>query len=222
MKKFLLTVAVALFGISNAQIAKKTVYLSGQIEYHHKELSNVNVTIKEDIVKVIPTVGYFIDANLAIGLGLGYKSTDGKYKIGDSSISTVLTTKESDNAFVVAPFIRKYWSLSDKLYFFGQLQVPLEFGEEKVVLNSDGVEMGIDPLLFNSFSGKNNYTAIGVNIQPGFDYFLNKNWSIEATIGEFGYNTHKRDIDGAKRVNDYKFGLNLSSVTFGVKYVFAK
>lgn len=221
MKKILLTGAVALFGLSNAQIAKGTVYLSGQAEYSHTERNNVNSDVKGDVVRIIPTAGYFVDSNLAIGLGLGYESAVSKFKIGDPSIHNVLITKNTNNAFIVAPFIRKYWTLSEKLYFFGQLQVPLKFGEEKLDVSND-LEQGGDPLLDYSFSTKNNYTSIGVNIKPGLDYFLNKNWSIEATIGEFGYNTHKTDIDGAKRTNNYKFGINLSSVTFGVKYVFAK
>ncbi|CAH0177940.1 hypothetical protein [Chryseobacterium sp. Bi04] len=45
---------------------------------------------------------------------------------------------------------------------------------------------------------------------------------MEATLGEFGYNTYKADYEGVERKNNYKFGLNLSSVIFGVKYVFAK
>lgn len=230
MKKILLTGAIALFGLSQAQIAKGTAYLSGQVDYAHTERNEVNDTfnnsinlntrIKEDAVKVIPTVGYFVDTNLAVGLGLGYKSTVGKYTIGNPGISNLLEIKETTNAFVVAPFVRKYWTLSEKLYFFGQLQVPLEFGQEKFDSSSE-IEMG-DPMLSPSFSVKNNYTKIGVNIKPGLDYFLNKNWSIEATIGELGYNTSKRDLDGAKRLNNYKFGINLSSVTFGVKYIFAK
>lgn len=227
MKKLLLTGAVALFGLSQAQIAKGTMYVSGQIDYSHTERNEVNGTfnklnnnIKEDAVKVIPAVGYFVDTNLAIGLGLGYKSTVNKYKVENPGFSNLLDMKEIDNAFVVAPFVRKYWTLSDKLYFFGQLQIPLEFGQEKFDWNNDAV--GGDPIMTPSFSTKNNYTKIGVNIKPGLDYFLNKNWSIEATVGELGYNTSKRDIDGAKRLNNYKFGVNLSSVTFGVKYVFAK
>lgn len=221
MKKIVLTGAVALFSLSNAQIAKGTVYLSGQAEYARSEHNNENNEVNGNVVKIIPTAGYFIDTNLAVGLGLGYESAVSKFTIGNPSINNVVITKNTDNAFVVAPFIRKYWTLSEKLYFFGQLQVPLEFGEEKLNVDSD-VELGGDPLFAYSFSAKNNYTSIGVNIKPGLDYFLNKNWSIEATLGEFGYNTHKRDIDGAKRENNYKFGVNLSSVTFGVKYVFAK
>jgi hypothetical protein len=100
------------------------------------------------------------------------------------------------------------------------LQVPLEFGQEKQDFNSEGD--GGDPILSAPFTQKNNYTHIGVNIKPGLYYFISKNWSIEAAIGEFGYNTSKRDIDGAKRNNNYKFDLNLAAVTFGVKYIFAK
>jgi outer membrane protein W len=66
------------------------------------------------------------------------------------------------------------------------------------------------------------YTSIGVNVKPGLDYFLNKNWSIEATIGEFGYKNFKYKEEGAKALNNYNVGLNLSSVSFGVKYIFAK
>ncbi|CAI8805505.1 outer membrane beta-barrel protein [Chryseobacterium sp. IT-36CA2] len=221
MKKIVLMGAVALFGLSNAQIAKGTSYLSGQVEYNHSENNEYyNSSKKDDIVKIIPTAGYFVTTNLAVGLGAGYKSAVTKYDVKGDFFSNALEIKEITNAFVVAPFVRKYWTLSDKLYIFGQLQVPMEFGQEKLESNSE-IFMG-DPLLAPSFSRKNNYTNIGVNIKPGLDYFVSKNWSIEATIGEFGYNTYKKDIDGAKRNNSYKFDLNLAAVTFGVKYVFAK
>ena len=221
MKKILLMSAVALFGLSNAQIAKGKTYLSGQVEYNHSENNAYyNSARKDDVIKILPTVGYFVTTNLAVGLGVGYKSAVTKYDVGGDFFSNELEIKETNNAFVVAPFVRKYWTLSENLYIFGQLQIPLEFGQEKLESNSE-IFMG-DPLLAPSFSRKNNYINIGVNVKPGLDYFVNKNWSIEATIGEFGYNTYKRDIDGAKRNNSYKFDLNLAAVTFGVKYIFAK
>lgn len=220
MKKLLLASAIALFGLSNAQIAKGTAYLSGQVGYSQNE--NNNNDTKVESFKVLPTVGYFVNTNLAVGLGVGYKND----KTTTTTTGTIGTTnfvnenKNTTSAFVVAPFVRKYWTIADKLYIFGQLEVPMEFGQfktEKEATTTTG-----STTTTSSTSDKSNYTSIGVNIKPGLDYFLNKNWSIEATIGEFGYNTNKLNVDGAKRVNDYKFGLNLSSVTFGVKYVFAK
>ncbi|MFP3831584.1 outer membrane beta-barrel protein [Chryseobacterium sp. SIMBA_028] len=216
MKKILLAGAVALFGLSNAQIAKGTTYVSGQLGYSQNE--NNNNDTKVESFKVLPTVGYFVNTNLAVGLGVGYKNDNTK------TVSTIGTTtvdgKETVSGFVVAPFVRKYWTLADKLYIFGQLEVPMVFGQNKDEGTSTTTVGGTT--VTSSTSTKNNFTSIGVNVKPGLDYFLNKNWSIEATFGEFGYNTNKVNVDGAKRVNDYKFGLNLSSVTFGVKYVFAK
>ncbi|PKF75898.1 outer membrane beta-barrel protein [Chryseobacterium sp. PMSZPI] len=216
MKKVLLAGAVALFGLSNAQIAKGTTYLSGQVGYSQKE--NNNNDTKVESYKVLPTVGYFVDTNLAVGLGVGYKNDNTKTvkTVG----STTIDSKETVSGFVVAPFVRKYWTIADKLYVFGQLEVPMVFGQNKDEATATTTAGGSTAT--TSTSTKNNFTSIGVNVKPGLDYFLSKNWSIEATIGEFGYNTSKVNVDGAKRVNDYKFGLNLSSVTFGVKYVFAK
>lgn len=220
MKKLLLAGAVALFGLSNAQIAKGTAYISGQVGYSQEE--NNNNDTKVESFRIVPTAGFFVGTNLAVGLGVGYASdkitntTNGSVPGG----SYVAETKETQSAFVVAPFVRKYWTLADKLYIFGQLEVPMEFGQFK---NEETSTATIGSTTnTTSTSDKANYTSIGVNVKPGLDYFLNKNWSIEATIGEFGYNTSKLDVDGAKSINNYKFGLNLSSVTFGVKYVFAK
>ncbi|REC50061.1 outer membrane beta-barrel protein [Chryseobacterium pennipullorum] len=216
MKKILLAGAVALFGLSNAQIAKGTTYLSGQVGYSQTE--NNNNDTKVESFKVVPTVGYFVNTNLAVGLGVGYQNDNTK-QTTTSPLGTI-DSKETVSGFVVAPFVRKYWTLADKLYIFGQLEVPMVFGQNKDEETATTTVAGSTTT--TSSSTKNNFTSIGVNIKPGLDYFLNKNWSIEATIGEFGYNTSKVDVDGAERVNNYKFGLNLSAVTFGVKYVFAK
>ncbi|WP_288437905.1 outer membrane beta-barrel protein [uncultured Chryseobacterium sp.] len=220
MKKIVFMGAVALFGWSHAQIAKGTSYLSGQVGYYHNEKNEFETKRKEDVIRILPTAGYFVNNNLAVGLGIGYKSAVTKYNVRGFGFINTIEIKNTDNAFVVAPFVRKYWTLSDKLYIFGQLQVPLELGKEKMDFNSEGD--GGDPILSAPFTQKNNYTHIGVNVKPGLDYFVSKNWSIEATIGEFGYNSYKRDVEGAKRNNSYKFDLNLAAVTFGVKYIFAK
>ncbi|UMQ42473.1 porin family protein [Chryseobacterium sp. Y16C] len=218
MKKLLLASAIALFGLSNAQIAKGTTYLSGSVGYSQVETNNGNN--KTENFNVLPTVGYFVGTNLAVGLGVGYQTQK------DTNISTtvlpsttIVTTNEvKQPAFVVAPFVRKYWTLGDKLYIFGQLAVPMQFGKTEV--ENTSVATSGSTTTTTSTSTEAKYTQVGVTVKPGLDYFLNKNWSIEATIGEFGYNNYKpKDGDAT---NNYNFGLNLSSVTFGVKYVFAK
>lgn len=218
MKKVLLAGAIALFGLSNAQIAKGTTYLSGSVGYSQEERNNGDN--KTENFNVLPTVGYFVAPNLAVGLGIGYqtqKDTDiTRTQLGGATI--VSTNEVKEPAFVVAPFVRKYWTLSDKLFIFGQLAVPMQFG--KTETENTTVATSGSTTSTSSISSEAKYTQVGVTVKPGLDYFLNKNWSIEATIGEFGYNNYKpKDGDAT---NNYNFGLNLSSVTFGVKYVFAK
>ncbi|WP_312343079.1 outer membrane beta-barrel protein [Chryseobacterium binzhouense] len=204
MKKILLAAAVVAFGLSNAQIAKGTTYVSGVVSYSSTEDNNEDRKI--DNFSVVPTVGYFVAPNLAIGAGLGYMSASDKTTYNNGY------EKESISAFVAEPFVRKYWTLSEKLYIFGQLSVPMEFGNGKYEETDNNI----------STSEKVNYNSFGVSVKPGLDYFLNKNWTIEATIGEFGYNTTKWDFEGSKNTNNFNFGLNLANVGIGVKYVFAK
>ncbi|AYN02206.1 outer membrane beta-barrel protein [Chryseobacterium sp. 3008163] len=218
MKKLLIASAVALFGLSNAQIAKGTVYLSGTVGYSQVESDNGNT--KKENFNVLPTAGFFVAPNFAVGLGVGFQ-TQKDTNVSTATlgnITTVNTNEVKKPAFVIAPFARKYWTLSDKLYFFGQLAVPMQFGKTETETSS--VSTNGTTTVSTSTSTEAKYTQVGVTVKPGLDYFLNKNWTIEATIGEFGYNNFKpKDGDAT---NNYSFGLNLANVGIGVKYVFAK
>lgn len=222
MKKILIAGAAVLYSLSNAQIKTGTVYISGQADYAKEENESSNST--EQVLRIIPTAGIFVAPNLAVGTGLGYTlgKRDYTQTLYSGSFLTLIDYQGKTNAVTVAPFVRKYWTLSQNLYFFGQLQVPMEFGK----INQDALINTIDSssgsTYQRTYTYETKYTSIGVNIKPGFDYFLNKNWSIEATIGEFGYKNIKyKDTDDRNEKN-YNFGLNLSAVSFGVKYIFAK
>ncbi|MCJ8154007.1 DUF3575 domain-containing protein [Chryseobacterium sp. SSA4.19] len=223
MKKLIFAILTVLFSLSNAQINRGTIYVSGQLNYS-KEENKENLHYNEQNFQIIPTVGVFVAPNLVLGTGLGYKYSKRDYfqTYNNESFFTTIDYTGKTNTIVIAPFVRKYWNLSDNLYIFGQLEVPMEFGklnQEADVLNVSEM-YGIYDLQKLSIERK--YTSIGIHIKPGFDYFLNKNWSLEATLGEFGYKEIKyKDVDDDYSRN-YNFGLNLSSVTFGVKYILAK
>ncbi|KAA0127662.1 outer membrane beta-barrel protein [Chryseobacterium sp. SN22] len=222
MKKLLIAGVALLYSFSNAQIKTGTVYISGQVNYTETEVANSDFT--DQTFKIIPTAGVFIAPNLAIGTGLGYTvgKLDYTQTLGGEFLTTFIDYTGKTSAVTVAPFVRKYWTLSEKLYFFGQLQIPLEFGkinQHALITNIYGSAGSVDQ---QAVSYDSKYTSIGINVKPGFDYFLNKNWSVEATIGEFGYkNLKSKEID-ARDGKNYDFGLNLSAVSFGVKYIFAK
>ncbi|MGL6038623.1 outer membrane beta-barrel protein [Soonwooa sp.] len=213
MKKLFLVGAVALFASVNAQIAQGTTFVSGQVSYSGNESKvtsdfGTSDESKENSFAVAPVVGYFVAPNLAIGVGVGYQSTTSEPGgiLGESFDKSTVST------FTVEPLVRKYWNVSDNFLLFGQLSVPMAFGSLK------GQENGEADV-------KGNVNSFGVVVKPGIDYIISPNWTIEATIGEFGYRSTsfkpEENPNNFKVKNDnYNFGLNLGSVTFGVKYLF--
>lgn len=213
MKKVFLIGALALFAAANAQIAQGTMFISGQVSYagsDNKLSSNSGSEdgVKENSFAVAPTFGYFVAPNLAVGVSVGYSSSTSEPGdlFGDNF------DKSTVSAFTVEPLVRKYWNVSDNFLLFGQLSVPMSFG------NMKGEEKGHDDV-------KGNVNSFGVVVRPGIDYIIAPNWTIEATIGEFGYRSTTAKPDNnpdnfKNTTNNYNFGLNLGSVTFGVKYLF--
>ncbi|WP_294303551.1 outer membrane beta-barrel protein [uncultured Chryseobacterium sp.] len=222
MKRLLTAAAVTLYSLSNAQIKQGTAYISGEINYN--TYKNNDQYTKQQIFKVIPTAGIFIAPNLAVGTGLGYTHTKLDYTqaIYNGPYITFIDYAGKTNAVTVAPFVRKYWTLSEKLYFFGQLQVPMEFGKLRQDAFVTDVYEPTGYVSYQTLSNERRHTAIGINVKPGLDYFLNKNWSVEATIGEFGYRSLLHKDADELNIKDYNFGINLSAISFSVKYVFAK
>lgn len=196
MKKVLLLGAFALFGAMNAQQAglEGKTFVTGQVGFSTESTSGSDVSNNE--FAIVPAVGHFIAPTVAIGTGIGYAGTTTKVD-SDNKVTT--------GAFVIKPFARKYWSVANNLYVFGQLDVPMEFGKTKTTVAG-------------SSSESNKYSSVGVFVRPGLDYFLSNNWTIEATIGALGYNSTKPD--GGKSTNTFGLGLNFSEINFGVKYVF--
>ncbi|MBV1923913.1 MAG: hypothetical protein KUG68_07800 [Flavobacteriaceae bacterium] len=180
MKKTILLAVITIFTFSNlfAQEATESNGLQGAwwgmgtFQYSDDETTSSYT--------ILPIVGNFIAPTVTVGLGAGYMSTETD---GFDSVGT----------FVVMPLVRKYWSVSDKLYLFGQADVPLTFSDDT-----------------------NGY---GFNVRPGIDYFIGGKFTIEATFGQFGYNSVKNDITD-ESTGTTSLGFDMTSIQFGLKYLF--
>lgn len=200
MKKILLSlvaVAALTFG-ANAQTEKGKIILGGNVSFNSTKVDGAS---KADVkFSVIPSVGYFVGNNFAIGTGVGYDY--------DKSVSEGAQV----GAFKVAPFGRYYVNLTDQFKFFGQLSVPLAFGTLKdVEANGDtGSKLGTT-------------TSIGVNVAPGFAFFPNKKIGIEFSVNGLGYQNFsvKEEATGAK-LKSNSFGLEADTFApkLGVQFYF--
>lgn len=200
MKKLLLSlvaVAAITFG-ANAQTEKGKIILGGNVGFNS---TKVDGAAKADVnFSVVPSVGFFVGNNFAIGTGVGY------------DYNKSVSSRNQNEAFEVAPFGRYYVNLTDQFKFFGQLSVPLAFGTVKDVnANGDtGAKLGTT-------------TSIGVNVAPGLAFFPNKKVGIEFSVNGLGYEnfTTKAEVTGAKvKTNSFGLEANTFAPKLGVQFYF--
>jgi len=200
MKKLLLSL-VAVAGLvygANAQTEKGKFIVGGSVGFNS---SKVEGAAKANTsFNVVPSFGYFVSNNVAVGTGVGY------------TYNKNISSFRLSQAFVVAPTARYYVGLSDQFKFFGQLAVPMAFGNSKFI-DANGVEG----------NKLETTTSIGVNVAPGFAFFPTKKVSIEVSVNGLGYNnlTAKNELTGNKQKTN-SFGLEASTFApkLGVNFHF--
>lgn len=198
MKKLLLVGAIALCGLSNAQMTKGDWVISGNTGMGFNAASSTAKANgeSEDGPKIskfsiTPSVGYFVMDGLAVGIDLGLDSETSKYD-GDKRTST---------RFSVMPTATYYFNTDSK--FFPFVGVGVGYATSKTKYSSSGSIL--DPSLFDenlkedglAWKAKAGVTymatqSLGINLGVGFDQFYTKNTyfdtEVKTTRNNFGVN----------------------------------
>ncbi|MDG4654836.1 OmpW family outer membrane protein [Chryseobacterium arthrosphaerae] len=203
MKKLLLAGAVALFGLSNAQMTKGDWVISGNTGMG---FNNTTTTVKVgsnsvdgpkvNTFSVTPSVGYFVIDKLAVGIDLGYISTTTKYQ----------GVKVANSTFSVMPTATYYFTNSSKLVPFLGAGIGYASDKTKYTFNGNINNEGFDPLLAQNtetttdglawkVKGGVTYMAtssLGINLGVSYDQFSNKqtimNTDVKTNVKTFGVN----------------------------------
>ena len=194
MKKVIFSLAMlASVGIANAQdgYSKGNTFLTGSLGISSQNDKDANYKTNSTTINV--GVGHFLSDNVAVGVGLG---------IGSNKETDGTTTVVEESTLAAGAFARYYFSPKSKFSMFGHLGVNYASATDKTS----------DPDL--KISGMDIFAA------PGFNYFISKNLSLEAVIGRIGYSSAKADVTGAKGTTAFDFGIDLTSVTFGMNLRF--
>lgn len=200
MKKLIIFGALAFASLFSAQESQKgKTFISGNLGYNSTSVDN-SISSTNKTLSIAPQIGYYISNDVAIGLGIGYQESS--YTANGGVIGNYKTKR---SGFFISPFVRKYWSLGEKLNFFGQLSASYSSGNEEV----------LEPV---SLVSKSKISSYGLNIAPGLEYTLNKNWALLTTLGSLGFNSVKPE--NANATNNFNFGVDLENVGFGAKYTF--
>jgi hypothetical protein len=207
MKKLLLSLLAvsALAFTTQAQTEKGNFMVGGNVEFNSGKTdgnpkSNINFS-------VVPSVGYFIANDVAVGTGIGYQFSK-DYNYLTVNPATGFSTKRT--AFVVSPFVRGYKSINDQFKFFGQLSVPMSFGNTKRGdVNGDN---------FAKISKDN---SVGVALSPGFAFFPSKKFGIEFSVNGISYNDfNAKDASGTTQggSKNFNIGANFFAPKIGVQF----
>jgi len=197
MKKLLLIAVIAVASLkASAQTEQGNILLGGTLNYTTSK-SDADGAESSESFTILPNIGYFILNNVAIGTGVGYSHTK-------------FTNGAKQGTFIVSPFARCYQSLgSEQFKFFGQLSVPLAFGNSE---NSNGDDTGSS-------------TSIGVALSPGFAFFPTKRFGIEFAFSGISYqNVKVEDANGNKidaaSGDTFSIGADFFSPKIGIQFYF--
>jgi len=195
MKKLLLAGAVALFGLSNAQMTKGDWVVSGNTGFG---FNNVTTTVKAggqsadgpkvSTFSITPSVGYFVIDKLAVGIDLGLTSATTKYE----------GTKATTTSFSVMPTATYYFANDSKFVPFLGAGIGYASVKNKGEMNVLGVsasdETTTDGLAWKVKGGVT-YMAtqsLGINLGVSYDQFSNKqtimNTDVKTNVKTFGVN----------------------------------
>lgn len=196
MKKLFLTMIAGLgfAAVVNAQSTDKgTVILGGNVSYDFSKV--VDVDGNNQSYSILPNIGFFVQDNFALGLGVGYAGSTAK---NAADIKTVA------GEFTVSPFARLYRG-DGNVKFFGQLSVPMGWGTNKV----DGDKV-------------RSTERYGAAISPGVAYFPTSKLGIELSVRGLYYEYNSMTPEGGSKTGINEFGLNANSFmpSIGVNFYF--
>lgn len=198
MKKAIILVCGLLFTVASVNAQYNKMWISGRASISsNTSTPQGGSDNKSSSSEFGPVFGYNVNEMITVGLGLSY-STD----ISDPNGGPKSTT----TGFNLMPFARYNKKAGDKLTLYGEFDLSIGSGKTKV--EGGG----------NSSEQKN--SSFGVGVGPGVAYMLSDRFSVNALWGALSYNS--TDLKDSNKSSGFNFGLNLSSIDFGLNYHFGK
>lgn len=160
---------------------------------------------------LFPSVGYFVQDGLELGLGAGLNQSISKYK-QDSGESRSRTQSIS-----FRPYVRKYIALTDQLQLHGTGYVTADIGNSK-----------FKDIRESSYEERSTSSGYGLGFSPGLTYFATPKLGFTATFGAFSYSRSKSTPKNNPHQtsphisNSFAANLSPSSINIGIGYFIAR
>lgn len=231
MKKYLLVgMTIFTFTIAYSQTEKGKKLVGGQFNINGENNSNLDDSFSSDRnsfgFQIIPSFGYFIKDNFAIGanLNMGISNTTEVRGFPGIIPSDKFTTKSNSISYGGGGFVRYYKKILDSLFFtlngagtytYQTTNLDYTNNDPNNLVLSTG-----DPALQEVQT-----KSITFAISPGFVYFMTRKLGITCSFSSIYYsNSSSKNIsvlhDNHNDVNNYGFNLSVTTFYLGINYNF--
>ena len=233
MKKRILVILTFL-SISSAfaQTDKGQKFIGGQLNFNGNTTAFYHdfniINYRKFSFNVIPSFGYFVKNNLAIGatIKVGYSKSSERLvdNINDDPLSIFNTDMNSISItknYGIGSFVRYYWDLSKRFKFYLQGGLNYTYGIQQ------GKSYTSDPS--NPTPGvpveqNNRLNTANIDVSPGLVFFTKPNLAIQTSIGRVYYQFTKSQskllASSHSTLAEYGANLKLTSFYFGINYHF--
>jgi hypothetical protein len=199
---------------ANAQITKGSLFLGGNIGVSSQkvESTSINIPYKQNYFTISPVFGKVIRENLVLGIDAGISF----YKQEQYDASS----KQKQNSYSGGIFLRQYKQISKSFYLF--LQERLGYRYDKY-----------NASYTNSTPSDFKRHTIGLNVNPGIAYALNRKLHLETGFNNLLslYYSHEKgnnynsSSSGSYKSNNFNAGVDLngfSSLYIGFRVLIGK
>jgi opacity protein-like surface antigen len=212
----------ALFCVLNtySQTNKGSIMLGGSVGYNSSTNKTTNsVSSSSDrsnsyrTVSFNPSIGYFIMNNFVVGLNIDLNQNRTVYDYRQSSPPIAKQTY-TDKSTGLGLFATKYFMLNTTFGFYAGINAGTGQSKKKqTTTNMSGSETSTDS------KGSSMYARINA----GVTYFPAKHISLQAGIGNIGWNSSTTDDNNNKYTySGFNAGISAITLQFGLYYFFGK
>ena len=223
MKKLLFTILLACIGSAAlAQTSRGTVVATGTLSYY----DNINTTedkissTENRFFSIAPGIGYMIKESLEAGISFSFTTSTNVSNSAHlnqwGNREPYSFTESKDKSFAISPYVKKYFTLSEKIAFTGEAYLSFSKGNNRY--KSEILE-------YSSTESKRSNMGFGVGIRPGITFFPTEKIGLSANFGRLGYNrsTYKdKEYDFKSKSSDFGLYLDSSTLSFGFGYYISR
>lgn len=228
-KKILVVLTVLSMSSAFSQTDKGQKFIGGQMNLQGSTSAIVDVNMLNNSqnfnVNVVPSLGFFVKDNFAVGATLNYGYSRSTLRretpVVGLPFSYISNNQNTSNGFGIGGFARYYFDLSDKFSFFlnGGLNYTYSIQENITTENNPSDGNPGTPI-----SRTNLLNTANIGVSPGFVFFVTPKFGIQTSIGSVYYqftNSHSKQAPTyTSNMANYGFNFNLTSFYFGINFHF--